>query len=264
MPGRLVTIWRYRHFWLALASMDLRVRYRRSVIGVGWSLLNPIVMTVVFCVAFASWLGNGDWRTAAPYFLAGLAIWEFIKQSAVQGSLTFQRNEPYIRQSPLPLAVYTLRTSVGTAIHFLITLAVAIVATAILNSTDHATPFYSLWAIAPAVLLLIILGWAVASICALVNVFFHDMRHLAELGFGICFFLTPIIYPRERLAERGLGFLVDANPAVLFFDLIREPMLTGSPPAMAIVAKAFGVTFAAVVVAVAMFARFERRVIFHL
>jgi ABC-type polysaccharide/polyol phosphate export permease len=99
---------------------------------------------------------------------------------------------------------------------------------------------------------------------AIVNVFFQDARHLAELGFGICFFLTPIIYPKERLAERGLGFVIDANPVVLFLDMIREPLLTGSPPAMAIVAKAFGVTFVAVVVAIAAYIRFEHRVIFHL
>lgn len=264
MPGRLVTIWKHRHFWLALASMDLRVRYRRSIIGVGWSLLNPIVMTIVFCVAFSSWLGNGDWRTAAPSFLIGIAIWELIKQSAVQGSLTFPRNEPYIRQSPLPLAIYTLRTSAGTAIHFLITFVVAFAATAILNSTDHATPFYAILAVAPAVLLMIVFAWAIASLFAIGNVFFHDARHLAELGFGICFFLTPIIYPKERLIERGLGFVVDANPVVLFLDMIREPMLTGSPASMSIVAKAFGATFIAVVATIAVYARFERRVIFHL
>jgi ABC-type polysaccharide/polyol phosphate export permease len=263
MPGRLITIWRSRHFWFALASLDLRVRYRRSVLGVGWSLLNPFVMTIVFCVAFSSWLGNGDWRAAAPCFLIGLCIWEFIKQSAVQGSQTFLRNEPYIRQSPLPLAVYSFRTSVGTSIHFAITLIVAIVAAAAL-SASHWTPLHALWAVIPAALLLIVFSWAIGSLFAIVNVFFQDARHLAELGFGICFFLTPIIYPKERLAERGLGFVIDANPVVLFLDMIREPLLTGSPPAMAIVAKAFGVTFVAVVVAIAAYIRFEHRVIFHL
>src|SRR4051812_25596509 len=154
MLGRLATVWRFRHFWLSLAGMDLRVRYRRSVLGIGWSLLHPVVMTVVFCVAFASWLGNGDWRTAAPFYLAGLAVWDVVKHSAVQGSLTFLRNEPYIRQSPIPLAVYTLRTSLGTAVHFGIALCVSVVATAVLHPADHATPFYALWAVVPAVLLL--------------------------------------------------------------------------------------------------------------
>jgi ABC-type polysaccharide/polyol phosphate export permease len=264
MPARLVTIWRFRHFWLSLAGMDLRVRYRRSVLGLGWSLLNPVVMTVVFCVAFASWLGNGDWRAAAPFYLAGLAVWDFLKHSAVQGSLTFLRNEPYIRQSPLPLAVYTLRTSLGTAVHFLIALSVAIAAAAVLHPTDSLTPLYALWAIVPAVVLFVVFCWAVTAVCAVSNVFFHDTQHLAEVCFGICFFLTPIIYPKERLTERGLGWLADANPAVVFFDVIRQPILTGEPPTAMAFAKSAGITFVAVAAAGAAFARFERRLVFHL
>jgi lipopolysaccharide transport system permease protein len=264
MRARFATVWKFRHFWLALAGLDLRVRYRRSALGLGWSILNPIVMTAVFCIVFASWLGDGGWRSAAPYYLAGLAVWEFLKQSALQGSLTFARNEPYIRQSPLPMAIYTLRTSLGTAIHFLITLAVASAAAGILHSSDHLTPLYSVWTVLPATCLIIVFGWACSTLCAVSNVFFHDTRHLAELAFGICFFLTPIVYSKERLGERGLGFLADANPAVIFFDVIREPLLTGLPPTPAMFAKAFGITFIAVVIALAILARFERRIIFHL
>jgi lipopolysaccharide transport system permease protein len=264
MPGRIATVWRFRHFWLSLAGMDLRVRYRRSVLGIGWSLLNPIVMTVVFCVAFSTWTGNGDWRTAAPFYLTGLAVWDFIKHSAVQGSLTFPRNEPYIRQSPIPLAVYTLRTSLGTAVHFGIALAVAVVAIGVLHPSDHLTSLYALWAVVPAALLLLLFCWAVSTLCAVANVYFHDTQHLAEVGLSIGFFLTPIIYAKERLVERGLGFVADLNPAVAFLDVIREPLLSGTPPTAVAFAKAAGLTFAAVTAAVAVLARFERRVVFHL
>src|SRR6478609_6761255 len=183
MPGRLATVWRFRHFWLSLAGLDLRVRYRRSALGIGWSLLNPLVMTVVFCVAFASWLGTGDWRTAAPFYLTGLAV-------------------------------CTLRTSLGTAVHFGIALAVAILATAVLHPADHLTPLYALWAVLPAAVFLLTFCWAMTALGAVANVFFHDTQHLAEVGLGIGFFLTPIIYPKDRLTERGLGFVADANPVV--------------------------------------------------
>jgi ABC-type polysaccharide/polyol phosphate export permease len=264
MPGQLATIWKLRHFWLSLAGMDLRVRYRRSVIGLGWSLLNPIVMTVVFCIAFASWLGNGDWRSAAPFYLAGLAVWDFVKHSAVQGSLTFLRNEPYIRQSPIPLAVYTLRTSLAMSVHSLIALAVATLAASVLNESDHLAPIRVLWAVIPAVVLLAVFCWAVTALCSIGNVFFHDTQHLAELGLGICFFLTPIIYPKDRLIERGLGFIAEVNPVVAFLDVIRDPLLSGVPPTAIAFSKAFALTFVAAVAAVAALARFERRVVFHL
>ena len=243
--------------------MDLRVRYRRSLLGIGWSVLNPVVMTAVFCVAFASWLGNGDWRQAAPYYLAGLAVWDFIKHSAVQGSLTFLRNEPYIRQSPLPLAVYTLRTSLGAGVHFCINLCVVLVASIILND-DHLAPIRSLWAVVLAAIFLAVFCWAVTAFCALTTVFFHDTQHLAEVGFGIFFFLTPIIYPKSLLTDRGLGVLLELNPVVVFLNTIRDPLLSGDAPDALMFAKAGLTSVAAVVLALAVFARWERRVIFHL
>ncbi len=264
MPGRLATVWRFRHFWLSLAGMDLRVRYRRSVLGIGWSVLHPVLMAIVFCVAFASWLGTGDWRTAAPFYLAGLVVWDAVKHSAVQGGLTFLRNEPYIRQSPLPLAVYTLRTSLGTATHFGIALIVATATAGILHPADHWTPLYAIWAVLPAAALLAVFCWAVTALVAVANVFFHDTQHLAEVGLGIGFFLTPIIYPKERLAERGLRFVAEANPVVTFLDVIRQPILTGEPPSAAAFARAAGLTVVTVAAAVAALARFERRLVFHL
>jgi lipopolysaccharide transport system permease protein len=264
MPGRLATVWRFRHFWLSLAGMDLRVRYRRSALGIGWSVLHPVVMTVVFCVAFASWLGTGDWRTAAPFYLAGLAVWDVVKHSAVQGSLTFLRNESYIRQSPLPLAVYTLRTSLGTTTHFGIALGVAVVAAGVLHPADHWTPLYAIWAVIPAAVLLAVFCWAVTALVAVANVFFHDTQHLAEVALGIGFFLTPIVYPKERLTDRGLGFVAEANPVVAFLDVIRDPILTGEPPSAAVFARAAGLTVVTVAAAVAAMARFERRLVFHL
>jgi ABC-type polysaccharide/polyol phosphate export permease len=118
--------------------------------------------------------------------------------------------------------------------------------------------------VVPAVALLIVYCWATTALCAITNVFFSDTQHLAEVGFGIWFFLTPIIYPKERLTERGLGLLADLNPVVAFLDTIRDPLLTGVPPSTAAFGNAFGMTFVAVTTAVATFAALERRVVFHL
>jgi lipopolysaccharide transport system permease protein len=65
-------IWRLRYFWLALVRIDLRKRYRRSMIGIGWSLLQPIAMTIVLCVVFSTLFKTPiPIRTYAPYLLSG-------------------------------------------------------------------------------------------------------------------------------------------------------------------------------------------------
>ena len=64
-------IWRCRYFWMSLVKMDLRTRYRRSVLGIGWSLLNPIAMTAIFCVVFSKVFGGDDIGGYGAYLLAG-------------------------------------------------------------------------------------------------------------------------------------------------------------------------------------------------
>src|SRR5438874_10877163 len=68
MLSYVSAVWRCRYFWLSLVKMDLRTRYRRSVLGMGWSLLHPIAMTIVLCVVFqTAFAAGGGIRQYAPY-----------------------------------------------------------------------------------------------------------------------------------------------------------------------------------------------------
>jgi lipopolysaccharide transport system permease protein len=266
MMERLNTIWQFRYFWLSLVQMDLRVRYRKSILGLGWSLVTPLMMTAVFCVIFARMLppDSQDWRSAAPYYLISIAIWDFIKQAAVQGSHTFIRNESYIRQSPLPLAVYCLRTSLGTAVHFCISVLVFLTVASVLNPKDVLMPFYALWAALIGLMLLFIFCVAFASICSFMNIYFHDTQHIVEVVFGIAFFMTPILYDKKNLIDRGYWWIAEFNPAVMFFDMIRDPILTGSVPPLLVFMKAIAATVIMSFMAVLTFQKCERTLIFHL
>ena len=82
MIHHLTAIWRFRHFLLALVRLDLRLRYRRSVLGIGWSLLNPLAMTAVFVVVFSGPLGGGQASDYASSLLLGLAVWNFFREAA--------------------------------------------------------------------------------------------------------------------------------------------------------------------------------------
>src|SRR5687767_1965003 len=101
-------VWGCRYFWLSLVRIDLRTRYRRSVIGIGWSLLNPIAMTTILCVAFAK-LFNKNIFEYAPNVFAGLVCWNYIVACTKQGCQSIFQGESYIRQHPAPIAIYPLR-----------------------------------------------------------------------------------------------------------------------------------------------------------
>lgn len=274
MIQHLTAIWKFRHFLLSLIKLDLRLRYRRSVFGIGWSLLNPIAMTIVFCLVFTTILGNNDWRFYAPYLLSGMAIWGFIRDSATNGCRALLNNESYIRQSPLPYGLYSLRTVAGQAIHFLIAMVVVLVLCMVLipgsNPRAGGPPpgaldvLSMLPVVLPGLVLTFLFAWSVATITSFTNVYFQDTQHLMDIGAQIMFFLTPIMYPASQLSERGLKWLLDLNPVNLYLEMLRIPLLTGHTPSLQLYLVATLVTGSAVGLAIGTVTWLQRRVIFHM
>jgi len=261
---QLGQIWKFRHFWLSLVKMDLSMRYRRSFLGVGWSLLHPLLMTIVFCLVFSVWQQDVNWRKTAPYFLTGLAVWEYFKSSILWGCASFFRAESYIRQCSLPLGIYTLRTVLGTTIHFLIAMTLSVTIIAALDPDNAVRTVGMLPYVLPAMLLMFVFCWAAGVLAAFVTVWFHDIQHLLEVLFQILFFLTPIIFPMALLQDRGLDLIRELNPAVLFLQLIRTPLLEGVAPSMALYQQAVILDVFAVGMAVATVAGMEKKLIFRL
>ena len=114
------------------------------------------------------------------------------------------------------------------------------------------------------VLMLALFGWAMATLFGLVTVRFRDTHYLGELGFQALFYLTPVIYEPEILIQRGLGFLMQANPLVPFLTLLRQPILHSRAPDLSTYAAATLVTLVAAGAAGLLLWHEERRLIFHL
>ena len=260
MVAYLSNIWRLRYFWSSLVRNDLRNRYRRSVLGIGWSLLHPILMTAVLCVVFCP-LFHVDYRQVAPYLLAGLAFWNYLVTTATQGCHCFFQGESYIRQQAAPLAVYPLRTVLGTAIHGLAALSVVLTFTWCINGFSNVPALLSL---VPTLCLMFLFGWLLALCCGMLNVIFQDTQHLIEVMSQILFYLTPIMYPAKMLAERRMGWLFKYNPLAAFLELLRVPILEGQLPPWSAYATALAVVVALLAVATFALARLERRLIFYL
>jgi ABC-type polysaccharide/polyol phosphate export permease len=268
MSSYFRAMWRCRYFWLSLVKMDLRTRYRRSLLGMGWSLLHPIAMTIILCIVFSKiFKPEGGVRQYAPLLLAGLACWDFIRNTALHGCQCFYIAEPYIRQYPAPMAIYPLRTSLGGTVHFLIALGVVIALSWLNNPFANLATLISL---VPAVMLLFLLGWSLAVLAGIANVYFQDTQHLCEVGFQILFYATPIIYPTRTLRANHLGWVADYNPLVSFLNLIREPIIGPDGNGIAQIPSLATYGMAAMTVLVffsigaLVLTRVQRRLIFHL
>jgi lipopolysaccharide transport system permease protein len=221
----IVSIWKCRNFWLCLVANDLHLRYRRSVLGVGWSLLHPLATTLVLGTVFHE-IFHQPIREYLPYLLCGLACWGYITGVVSGGCQTYIQAESYIRQHPLPLAVYPLRTTLGVMIHFLIALTLVIILSLGLRTWDRAPDPLSLLMAVPV---LIAFGWAMGILAGYINVAFRDTQHVMDVVFQILFYITPIIYPANSLKGTRFGWLLAYNPLVPLIDLVREPLIAGHP-----------------------------------
>lgn len=269
MTHHLRAVWTYRHFWLSLVRMDLRQKYRRSVLGLGWSLVNPLAMAAVFCIVFKDLMKVSDWRSYGCYLIGGFAVWDFLRNSLLAGCSTFVRNESYIRQCPLPCGIYPLRTVMGTAIHFLIALGVVIAMVVVLQPEHPLThQTVNVWngilPALPGVLLAFVFAWSIATLAAFATIYFHDTQHLCEVGAQLFFFLTPIMYPRSVLDGKGLGWLVEINPVNVYLELIRGPLAFGETPTVALYVQGLMLSTIALGLAIGAIGWLQKKLIFQL
>ncbi len=260
MGAYLVAVWECRNFWLSLVVNDLQLRYRRSVLGVGWSLLHPLAWTLVMGAVFHE-IFKQPIRELLPYLLCGLVTWTYLTGAFLQGCQSYIQAENYIRQHPLPLAVYPLRIVLGAMIHFLIAVVLVVVLTVALRGIGRPPEVFSLLL---GIVILFLFGWAVTILAGFINIAFRDTQHIMEVVFQILFYLTPIIYHREDISSPYVGWVLDHNPLAPFIDLIRAPLVEGTAPSLACLGAAVGVTLFTGLAAAVSLGYQQRRVVFYL
>lgn len=259
MMSYLHTVWDCRYFWMSLVQNDLQTRYRRSVLGIGWSLLHPLTTTFVTCLVFHE-IFKVSIAQFAPMVLSGLACWHYVTGVVLQGCHSYVHAESYIRQHPLPLAVYPLRTALVAFVHFLIALTLVIALSICFRGDFDA---FMLVYLAPGLVLFLIFGWACAAIVGFLHVVFRDTQHILEVGFQVTFYLTPVIYPVHVLRDSRVGWLAELNPILHMLNLIREP-LAGQTPSLVSYAVVTSITLVLGILAVASLDYQQRRVVLYL
>ena len=253
-------LWQMRFFWLSLVRKDILSRYRHSLLGVGWSLLQPIAMTTVICIAFHS-IFRVSIRQYAPFLLVGLSVWSFLSSVMLQGCQSFRISESYIRQFPAPLAIYSLRMVLVCGFHFIISLSVVVLLSMALRGFSD---FAALLTLVPTAILLFLIGWSLATIAGLATAIFPDVPHLAEVSLQLLFYATPVMYPAEALKGNAFGWLLAWNPVAVLLDLVREPVLNGTVVPFERFAVGGLMALALMATAIGLLWRLERKFVYFL
>ncbi len=194
-------LWRYRHLIRILAERDLRVRYKNSVIGIGWTLVNPLIQVFVLTVALGYILGTGPKNLSAYIFCATIP-WTFFQTSVLDASTSVLVKMPLLKKVYFPREIPLIATVCQNFVQFLISLALfAVYRWGITSLLFHwpGLPPRELWLLPWLILILFLLTLGTSFFVAAANVFYEDIKFILSLGMGFLFYLMPIIYFAENI-----------------------------------------------------------------
>jgi len=198
MFERLVRLWHYRELLVGLVRKELKVKYKNSVLGFVWSLLNPALYLVVFYVVFKYFLGAGL-PNFAIFLLAGLLPWNLfgVALGAATGSIVL--NPSLVTKVWFPREILPLASIGAGLVHFVLQTIVLLGALLIFRSAPSPT----FMCIIPVALLALVLFLAAMSVgLAAINVYARDTQHLLELVLLAWFWMTPIVYVYAQVRDK--------------------------------------------------------------
>jgi len=216
--GQIREIYQYRELLRNLVVSDLKARYKNSVLGFFWSLLNPLGMMLVFTLIFGLLVPNVQIERYPLFLLCGLLPWNYFSAS-VQGSLySVLGNAGLVKKVYFPRAILPIATVLSQLINFLLAFVILFAALVIFQS--NFSPW--LWLLPFVLLIQTIFTIGVALILSTLNVFYRDTSMIMDVVMLAWFFLTPVFYSTALLPNSVTVLGVTLNPQRLLY--ILNPM----------------------------------------
>jgi lipopolysaccharide transport system permease protein len=205
-------LWRHRALFRMLAARDLKVRYRQTLLGFAWVVLQPVALGVIF-VAFFTLLGQKPAPGDVPYVLvvfSGLLLWQLFASTFAQASASLVGNQHLIGKVYFPRLILPLATAVPNLVDF----AVSLFIPAGLMAYFGIAPSWVV-VFAPAFVLLALAAAVAAGMwLSALNVMYRDAGHIVPLVVQLGFFLSPVMFATRTLIPERWQPLLALNPLV--------------------------------------------------
>lgn len=220
----------HRALLWALIKRDFIGRYKGSVMGVAWSLFNPLLMlaiyTVVFSVAFKARWGSGDESKGAfaIVLFSGMIVHSFFAECLNRAPSIILSHANYVKKVVFPLEILPWMALVSALLHFLVSFLVLLIFCVLAGMPIRAGVVLTPILILPLVLVTIGLSWMFAAL----GVYLRDLSQLVNVLTTVAMFLAPVFYPIENLPPTYQSLIL-WNPITLPIGQLRDAMLWGKP-----------------------------------
>jgi ABC-type polysaccharide/polyol phosphate export permease len=249
--------YRYRELIWALALKELKIRYKRSVLGFMWALLNPALLMVVLTLVFSSVM-----RFPIPHYsiflLSVLLPWTFFSQALSYAVEAIVTNGDLIKKVSVPKLVFPMAAIVSNLINLLLSLIPLALLVPIMRH-----PFHWTWIYLPVPLLaLTIFTMGATFFFAAANVYYRDVSHILQVVLSAWFYVTPIIYPLDFIPAK-YQWIFKLNPLIYVINGFRLSVYYGQLPKAPSIAMSFVCAFISLIVGYTIFRRYQDNFVFY-
>lgn len=246
----------YRELIRTLAERDMKSRYKQAILGVGWAVVTPLLLMLVFTVFFKR-VARID-TSPAPYALfsyLGLLPWTFFSSSVTNGGQSLVSNNALLNKVYCPREVFPIASMAVAGIDFAISTLVLGVLFAVYGYAPHAE---AVWV---PVLLAIQIAFTLGVTLALSGllVYVRDLRQAIPMLLQLGLFATPVAYGIDKIPENWLGVYSALNPLVPVIDGYRRTILYGLPPQGRLLVPGAITAFVVLIVGYVLLKRLETR-----
>jgi lipopolysaccharide transport system permease protein len=260
---RLADLIRYRELVRNLVIRDLKARYKNSVLGFVWCLVNPLLMMVVFTIVFTVMMPNNTIDKFPVFILCALLPWNWFSTSVTGAINSIVGNASLVKKVYFPREVLPLSVVLSSLINFLLALTVLFVMLFFFNV--RLTPWALLLPLVIFIQLVFTAG--LALILSTLNVFYRDTGVIMEVVLLAWFFLTPIFYPIDIIPHHrviwGMSLNLHRlvwwlNPMASLIATYRVILYHGAPPAFDFLFRTFITSLGFLIVGYLFFTRYSR------
>jgi ABC-type polysaccharide/polyol phosphate export permease len=224
-----------------LVIRDIKVRYKRSVLGILWTMLAPLLNMIALTLVFSSILKQAV-QNYPVYFMTGSIFWAFFSQTTTTAALQTVSSNELAKRMFIPRSVFIASAVCGVLVNLLFSLM-----TLVLIILITGFPFHSTWPFLPVSIFIVTLFTAGISLLLFtVTSRFADVREMYTVIVQTWFFLTPIVYEPSIVPFR-YRVLLSLNPMYHLILVFRRPIYDGTIPSPALLAGSFVLSVAVLV-----------------
>ncbi len=208
--------------WL-LTKKEITLKYRRTTLGILWSLLNPILLSVVFFIAFKIFM-KFEMENYHFFLLSALFPWNWFSASVTMATETLIGNISLIKRIRFPIHFLIIATVLAQLVNFLFALPIIVGLAYFCGGGPGISWFLG---VPILIVLQLILTIGISLVISVINVYFRDMEHIVGIGLTLLFWMTPIIYPLDIISESFRKYLA-INPLTCLMVEWRDIFMTNT------------------------------------